>query len=184
EKLIAHANKASDNLYAELLLRQLGRIATPDASVPSVKLGLDTEAEWLGWPKESYRLVDGSGLSRHDLLTPRQVADVLFRMRNRPEFRQSLAVAGVDGTMAGRLAGTRAAGRVFAKTGTLSGVSALAGYIGDRWTFAFLVNGHVGPLAPVRAIQDAMCLALSPAGAALPPQSEGATGSVLLELRR
>jgi D-alanyl-D-alanine carboxypeptidase/D-alanyl-D-alanine-endopeptidase (penicillin-binding protein 4) len=184
ESLIAHTNKASDNLYAEILLRHLGRIATPDATVPSVKLGLEVEAEWLGWPRETYRLVDGSGLSRYDLLTPRQVADVLYRMRNRQDFRRSLAVAGVDGTMAGRLAGTRAAGRVYAKTGTLSGVSALAGYIGDRWTFAFMVNGHVGPLAAVRAIQDAMCLALSPPGAAAPAPADVATGSVLPELRR
>ncbi|MBM3268322.1 MAG: D-alanyl-D-alanine carboxypeptidase/D-alanyl-D-alanine-endopeptidase, partial [Candidatus Sericytochromatia bacterium] len=159
--LVARTNKASDNLYAEVLLRHLAAAATADAAATTAQAGLDAEAAWLGWPREAYRLVDGSGLSRYDLLTPRQIAEVLVRMKDDPDFVASLPVAGVDGTLAGRLAGTRGHGRVRAKTGSMSGISALAGYAGDRYVFAFVVNGHVGPLAPVRALQDAVCLALT-----------------------
>lgn len=158
--LLAWTNKRSDNLYAETLLRHLGTVAPVDTSTPSVSLGLDAEAAWLGWPRDAFRLVDGSGLSRYDLLTPRQVADVLLRMKDQPSFLATLPVSGQDGTLAERMTGTPAEGKVRAKTGSMSGIACLAGYAGEKWIFAFMVNGHVGSLAPVRAIQDAVCVAL------------------------
>ncbi len=174
--LVARTNKPSDNLFAEILLRHLGAVATPAPQVSTAHAGLDAEAAWLGWPREAYRVVDGSGLSRYDLLTPRQLADILQRMKDNADFVASLPVAGVDGTLAERFGGTRAQGRIRAKTGTMSGISTLAGYVGDHYVFAFMINGHVGPLAPVRAIQDAMCLALTDgvATAAIPVASASA----------
>lgn len=162
-ELLAWTNKRSDNLYAETLLRHLAYAAlpaTPDIAASTAALGLEAEAAWLGWPRDSYRLVDGSGLSRYDLLTPRQIAEVLLRMKDQPGFIDTLPVSGRDGTLAARMVGTPAQGRVRAKTGTMSGISSLAGYAGDKWIFVFLVNGHVGSLAPVRAIQDAVCVSL------------------------
>lgn len=160
-ELLTWTNRHSDNLYAEVVLRQLASLgATADPVSPSAVLGLEAEAAWLGWPRDSYRLVDGSGLSRYDLLSPRQIAQVLLRMKAQPGFAETLPLAGVAGTLANRMVGTPAQGRVRAKTGSMSGISALAGYAGERWIFAFLVNGHVGNLAPVRAIQDAVCVAL------------------------
>ncbi len=167
--LLRWTNKRSDNLYAETFLRHLAFAATPDARIPSVKLGLQAEAVWLGWPPDACRLVDGSGLSRYDLLTPRQLAEVLLRMKDRPGFAETLPLSGQDGTLAGRMVGTPAQGRIRAKTGTMSGVSCLAGYAGEKWIFAFMVNGHVGSLVPVRAIQDAVCVALMDTAAPTAP---------------
>ncbi len=168
--LIARTNKPSDNLYAELLLRQIA-LAAPDRLpgtpprprvLPGDTLGraLAIERDWLGFDPGTFRLVDGSGLSRYDLLTPLELAAVLERMRSNTDFVASLPIAGRDGTLAGRLIGTPAAGVVRAKTGSMSGVSTLAGYVGDRWILVFMDNGHVGSLAPVRAVEDAVCLAL------------------------
>ncbi|MBU6427994.1 MAG: D-alanyl-D-alanine carboxypeptidase/D-alanyl-D-alanine-endopeptidase, partial [Cyanobacteria bacterium REEB65] len=161
--LVRRTNKPSNNLFAELLLRQLALIAKDGPWLPSDTLGraLATEKTWLDFSTGSCRLVDGSGLSRYDLLTPRQLAKVLLRMRNDRAFVDSLPIAGVDGTLAHRLCHTAAAGKIRAKTGSMSGVSTLAGYVGDSWILVFMDNGHVGPLGPVRKIEDAICLALA-----------------------
>ncbi len=109
---------------------------------------------------------DGSGLARSDLLTPAGLATLLVAMDRHPHaaaFRESLPVAGVDGTLERRLRGA-AQGRIVAKTGTLAHASALAGYLttasGDRLAFAIIVNNQAGGARDAQAAIDAVAQAL------------------------
>jgi serine-type D-Ala-D-Ala carboxypeptidase/endopeptidase (penicillin-binding protein 4) len=111
------------------------------------------------------RLVDGSGLSLLDRTTADALVDILEAAWADPllraSFVESLAVAGRNGTLERRLRTGPAAGRVFAKTGTTSLASALAGYVANRFAFAVLQNGP--PLAPwwARRAQDRFVTALA-----------------------
>jgi serine-type D-Ala-D-Ala carboxypeptidase/endopeptidase (penicillin-binding protein 4) len=123
--------KTSQNLHAEMLLRAAARVATGEGSTEA---GLKLEQGFLariGVAPEQVQLQDGSGLSRYDLVTPEAVVALL---RNAAKeswggvFRDSLPVAGEDGTLADRMKHTRARGRIAAKTGSLDHVHALSGY--------------------------------------------------------
>jgi D-alanyl-D-alanine carboxypeptidase/D-alanyl-D-alanine-endopeptidase (penicillin-binding protein 4) len=112
--------------------------------------------------------VDGSGQARAALVTAHGLADLLVSMARHPQaevFRASLPLAGVDGTLSGRLRGTRTASRVSAKTGTLRHVTALAGYATppSRETMAFvvLVNHTTSPMEEARAAVDAIAAAVA-----------------------
>ena len=117
---------------------------------------------------ESLKLVDGSGLSRDNRLTPQAITSVLVHMYQdfslRPEYMASLAVAGVDGTLNGRLNNTIAKGRIRAKTGRIRGVASLSGYIatkeGEILAFSMLMNGFKSSIEHVQQIQDKICLEL------------------------
>jgi D-alanyl-D-alanine carboxypeptidase/D-alanyl-D-alanine-endopeptidase (penicillin-binding protein 4) len=132
-EIVRHTNKESDNLYAELILRTLGKergASAPDPDPRKNRERGDDEAgtavvkAWLdrnGVNTDDLAIRDGSGLSRLDLVTPEATARLLVaivRTNSATTFRDSLPIAGRDGTLAGRL--SRAAGRVFAKTGTLT----------------------------------------------------------------
>ena len=111
-------------------------------------------------------MIDGSGLSRSDRTTPREVVQLLKSMDESEAgvaFDESLPVAGRNGTLYNRMRGTAAQDRCHAKTGTLHDVSALAGFCnttgGERVAFAFLMN-RVYP-SGARALQDRMTVALA-----------------------
>jgi D-alanyl-D-alanine carboxypeptidase/D-alanyl-D-alanine-endopeptidase (penicillin-binding protein 4) len=102
----------------------------------------------LGLDLSSAVLRDGSGLSHQNRVSARQVCELLVIMRRHPHagvFRESLAVAGEEGSMKRRLSGSRR-GRLVGKTGTLRQVSTLAGYLtrdgGGELAFALLINGN------------------------------------------
>ena len=144
-------NKESQNLHAEMLLRLLGLRSAGDGSVEKGRAAVAAFLERLGVPTGGWQLTDGCGLARTDLVTPEGMAALLAAMDAHPQaanFRNSLPVAGRDGTLAMRLRGTPAEGRVQAKTGSLNLVNALAGYAttkdGDRVAFAVFVNNHAG----------------------------------------
>lgn len=152
---------ASDNQMAESLLRTVGREAGAGASAEA---GLRVAAEVLaGWgvdPGAAY-LVDGSGLSRYNELTPGAVTRVLRAMWRHPDhevFEDALPAAGFDGTMRGRLLGTPAYGNVRAKTGSLSSARALSGYLtdgtGETIVFSLMVNGYDVPGDVAVALED------------------------------
>lgn len=132
--------KNSDNLYAETFLNQLGVAARAAANVSADasarELGLARVRALLaaaGVAADGFVQADGSGLSRHNLVSPAALLQTLVAAMARPDFdtyRSFLPVAGVDGTLAPpRFAGSDAQGIVFAKTGTESGISALSGYM-------------------------------------------------------
>ncbi len=151
----------SDNLFGELLLRQLGlavhgRPGTSDN-------GVAYEKQWLqsiGVDPATATLADGCGMSQYDRITPRDLVTILqhdWKGPNRRLVLDSLPVGGARGTIEG-IAGTDAAGRVFAKTGSMMHVRGLAGYLATLHhgavTFAFQVddwNGAYPALAALRA---------------------------------
>lgn len=145
--------KSSQNLYAEVFLRAIGR---QDGQAESTAAGLDVVRETLtGWGIEAGTVAqaDGSGLSRYNLVTPAALAKVLERMYGSASLREAwlaaLPIAGVDGTLEKRMKGTAAEGRVFAKTGSLSSVRALSGYVhaksGEWFVFSILANNFAAP---------------------------------------
>jgi D-alanyl-D-alanine carboxypeptidase/D-alanyl-D-alanine-endopeptidase (penicillin-binding protein 4) len=142
-------NKISQNLHAELLLRTAGLMKT---GVGTTDAGLWTEQDFLkaaGIHDGDAVLLDGSGLSHNNLVTPRAVTALLryaFRQSWGQDFSSTLPIAGVDGTLENRMKGTAAAGRVQAKTGTLEHENSLAGYAttlgGENLVFAIFGNNN------------------------------------------
>ena len=141
--------KVSQNLHAEMLLRTLGRerrnVGSDEAGLEEVK----DFARRIGIQDGEVLLQDGSGLSRQSLVTPAAMAALLRHMHESElgaMWMPLLPVAGQDGSLTGRLTGRSVAGRVWAKTGSLRGVAALAGYIlnqdDEPLAFAIFVNHH------------------------------------------
>jgi D-alanyl-D-alanine carboxypeptidase/D-alanyl-D-alanine-endopeptidase (penicillin-binding protein 4) len=127
-QLIAATNIPSENFYAEMLVKALGARFGADGSTAA---GLGVVRDAMATFGVHPRLSDGSGLSRADRTTARQVVRLLERMDGQDTaatWRASLPVAGRTGTLRKRMRTTAAAGRCAAKTGTLIGVSALSGY--------------------------------------------------------
>ena len=160
--------KPSQNQIGEILLRTLGRVRTgvgsPDSGARVVR---DQVLAW-GAAPDGMRVRDGSGLSRHDVVTPETIIRVLDAMRQAPTFttfRDALPVAGVDGTIARRMIGTPAQGNVHAKTGTLDLVRSLSGYVtsadGHLLLFSVLANNWTVPVRQVEAVQDAIAVQLA-----------------------
>ncbi len=174
-ELIEEVNKKSNNVYAETLLRQLG---VRSRLVPKKKSNNQTLAKSLeevkviltrlGVTPNSFRLNDGSGLSRHNLVTPKALVQTLRIMANSPWaniYRNSLPVAGISGTLSRRFRNSFAEGNVQAKTGTISGVSGLAGYIQPRkfqpLVFSIIVNQSDLETKDLRTAIDEIVLLLT-----------------------
>jgi serine-type D-Ala-D-Ala carboxypeptidase/endopeptidase (penicillin-binding protein 4) len=159
--------KWSLNEYSETLLRSLvppGGEATTEAGLAVVR---DTMSKW-GIAPELYVARDGSGLSRNDYLSP----DVLVRMltaiwqdpRHMEPFRSALPVGGVSGTLASQLKDTPATGRVWAKTGSMSNVRSLSGYVmtldNEPLVFSFMATGFHVPSSQIDAAMNQALLRL------------------------
>ncbi|MGH7589188.1 MAG: D-alanyl-D-alanine carboxypeptidase/D-alanyl-D-alanine endopeptidase [Gemmatimonadota bacterium] len=163
--------KISDNLTGEQLVKAIGaEVAGPPGDYAN---GLAAERRFLadevGIDTTSMVLADGSGVSRYNLVTARQVVDLLAYMAGRedlaPAFFTALPIAAVDGTLEDRMQGTAAERAARAKTGSLSGVSALSGYVmtagGEQLAFSLLMEFFPGSAAPRRAVQDSIVAALA-----------------------
>lgn len=156
--------KVSQNLHAELALRAVARARRNEGSREA---GLEEMQKFLseiGIAPDSDHFADGSGLSRLDLITPASVVRLLAFMYDSPQRQdwiELMPVGGQDGTLQSRLGGVSAAGRIHAKTGTLTHVSALSGYAQRRngsWVaFSILVNNDNGQAAEVRGVIDRIC---------------------------
>jgi len=157
----------SDNLFAEMLLKNLGaRFGDAGSTTAGVRVVKRTLARYGVRPQ----IADGSGLSRADRSSPRQVVTLLSALRGTMALRAALPVAGRSGTLVDRMRRTSAQDRCQAKTGTLSNVSALAGYCttrnGHLLAFAFIENLVYTPTA--KAAEDRLTIALArtrPSGA-------------------
>ncbi len=160
--LIRHTNRPSDNYMAETLLKALGADFGGSGTTATGAAVAGREAAEHG---AAPTIVDGSGLSRLNRTTPRDVVELLMGM-DRSELAEpmliSLSVAGRSGTLSDRMRRTAAQGRCRAKTGTLIGVSNLAGICrsrsGARTAFAFLMSGTVWRAHP---LQNKMAAALA-----------------------
>lgn len=170
---LAITNKSSDNLGAELLLRHLGAGPTQCLDAASFARGmaiLRDDIAALGLQPAGFRLADGSGVSHYNLVSAELLARLLVAMQQlggdaRRAFVASLPIAGQDGTLAQRMRNSPAAGRVRAKTGTVSGVSNLAGYVetqsGRTLAVVLMMQNFVGDAQPWRDLQDRVCALLS-----------------------
>lgn len=166
ENIVTTINHRSHNLSAELVLRTIGRMV---AGSGSFEAGSRAVARFLvdsvGIRAADVHVTDGSGLSLLDQATPRSLVQLLgfmARARDGASFVNSLPLVGEG--MTSRLAGSAAHGRVRAKTGTLGGVSALAGYVaaanGEELAFAIVVNG-TRSVAEARRLQDSVVVRLA-----------------------
>jgi len=155
-------NKVSQNLHAELLLRLLGKLYGTDGSFAE---GTRTVRQFLhiaGVDDNDFFLYDGSGMSADDRIAPRALTQLLVfvsRMSWGAAWRDTLPVAGVDGTLSDRFNSSPLRGRLWAKTGTHNEANALSGYLtaasGKTIVFSILVNGHrPGSNAEVQAIDQ------------------------------
>ena len=169
-EIVRVVNKESQNLHAEILLRLLGLRVEGEGSASKGHEAVLAFLRRIGVPADGWGLVDGSGLARTDLLTPHGLVSLLEAMDRHPHaaaFRDSLPVAGRDGTLEKRMRGKAAEGRVLAKTGTLNLANALAGYVtttrGDRLVFAIVVNNHAGRAKEAVEAIDAIAVALASA---------------------
>ena len=160
-------NKISQNLHTEMLLRtaarQNGAWTTPDelASFPNNFYAA------AGMPPGDVVQTDGSGLSRHDLVTPRAVVALLLYAEKQPwfdDYFSSLPVAGVDGTLEDRMKNSIAAGRLHAKTGSVEHVRTRAGYAelpsGRRLVFSFMSNNMGSKSHEASDALDALSIAM------------------------
>ena len=156
-------NKPSDNWIAELVFKTIGAEVMGEPG--TWQKGRQALTEFLGEVMDDpspHRFVDGSGLSRYSLLNAELLTKLLVYMYQNfelmPEYLASLPIAGVDGTLKNRMQGVYAEKVLRAKTGTLSGVSALAGYtvtVDDEvFAFGILISHYVGPPVFARGIQD------------------------------
>jgi D-alanyl-D-alanine carboxypeptidase/D-alanyl-D-alanine-endopeptidase (penicillin-binding protein 4) len=156
--------KVSQNLHAEMALRAVARARRLIGSRQAGLAEMRTFLEEAGIGRSSYTFADGSGLSRLDLVSPAAVAGLLaylYRSAVRDQWLSLLPVSAQDGTLHARFAGTLAAGRIRAKTGSLSHVSTLSGYAqrgsGQMLAFSILVNNYHGPAADLTAAIDRVC---------------------------
>jgi D-alanyl-D-alanine carboxypeptidase/D-alanyl-D-alanine-endopeptidase (penicillin-binding protein 4) len=160
-------NKTSQNLHAELALRLIGQLKGLGGSFEGGAAALKLFLLHAGLKANEFFVLDGSGLSRRDLITPAAMVQLLLyasRQSWGAAFEQTLPVAGVDGSLAERFVNTPAGGLVHAKTGTLSHVNALSGYgqtsSGKRFVFSIFCNNHDLPSAKVVAAIDAIVVLL------------------------
>jgi serine-type D-Ala-D-Ala carboxypeptidase/endopeptidase (penicillin-binding protein 4) len=160
--LVGHMLKKSDNTYAELLLKQLGALTGIGTTASGVSVVAKQFARFGIAPPTQ---VDGSGLSSVNRSSARQQVDFLRKVDGlsiASDFRKSLAISCVDGTVKSRLCKTSASGIVFGKTGTLDYITGFNGYTktasGRRVTFSFLMNGCTST-SSCRAAIDASLIA-------------------------
>lgn len=166
--IIQTINTFSHNLGADMLLKTMGKEQFGEGSfmkgTESVKKFLTS----IGIMPEQCSIVDGSGLSRLNLLSAQQQTTLLskmYRSSTRDVFRASLAKPGMPGTLNNRMLKSLAQQHVIAKTGSMNNVSCLSGYITTRdeenLAFSIMINGFTAPDGIIRNIQDMICMRLS-----------------------
>ena len=160
--------KQSDNLYAESMFYQLA--ANGGTRWASAKMARQYENALfsrLGLNPRDYNVADGSGLSLYNYVSTELEVKLLRYAYQRSDiydaYLEALPIASVDGTLKKRMRGTAAAGNVRAKTGTVKGVSSLAGYLtasnGHLLCFSIINNGGLSN-GPMRNLQNKICVAL------------------------
>jgi len=167
-EIIKVINKRSQNYYAEQLLKTLGVVFQGQGSFSSGVQVVKESLSELGISPSQFVMVDGSGLSRHNFITPRQLVTLLghmIRHRYFSYFWDSLPIAGLDGTIGLRMRRTAAQEKVWAKTGYVDRVRALSGYVssldGEMFIFSMMVNNYTAPTSLAEDVQDRACQLLA-----------------------
>lgn len=161
KEIIRIINTTSHNFCAEMLLKTIAKEATGIGSFEKGEEVLRSYLSRYSIPEESVSIADGSGLSRFNLITPRQFTTLLgalYKSRYRDIYTASLAVPGQPGTLESRMKGTRAEQNVLAKTGSMNNVSSLCGYVFSRdrepFAFAIIMNNFTVAQSLARNLQD------------------------------
>jgi D-alanyl-D-alanine carboxypeptidase/D-alanyl-D-alanine-endopeptidase (penicillin-binding protein 4) len=163
DSTVVNLLKISDNLSAEAVLKTTASVlfgppGTTSGGIMAVRKYLAS----FGIDTTRFLMVDGSGLSHYNLLTTRMISQLLAGISRDtglfPIIYNSLPIAGVDGTLRSRMKATAAEGNLRAKTGSLSGVSSLSGYVrsrdGERLAFSIMMQSFIGSASHYRDIQD------------------------------
>lgn len=146
--VLARANKDSMNVYAEALCKRLGRESSgASGSWANGTVALADFLRSIGVPDNQFHFDDGCGLSKENVISPKAITAVLaheFHSKNKDQFLVSLSITGVDGTLEDRFRGSDLRGRVTGKSGYVSGVRSLSGYLkakdGQHYAFSILMN--------------------------------------------
>ncbi|MBP1750699.1 MAG: D-alanyl-D-alaninecarboxypeptidase/D-alanyl-D-al anine-endopeptidase, partial [Deltaproteobacteria bacterium] len=164
--IIKVVNKLSNNLYTEMLLFAIGRTSGKAYTTRNAAAITFQALDTAGIDMSGAVMADGSGLSRYNLVSPRQLARLLQVMVSSPYsgyFYESLPIMSIDGTLSRRLKGSRASGLVRAKTGSIAGVRSLSGYIttynDENLIFSIISNGH-SSTAAIDKVVDRIVLRL------------------------
>ena len=160
-EILRYMEKPSQNQIAEMLLRTIGLERTGVGSADSGSAVVSRQLLAWGAERDGFVVYDGSGMSRHDLLTPETIVRTLVAIQRDTAFQvfyDALPIAGVDGTIRTRMVGTPAAGNLRGKTGSLEFVRSLSGYVtdsdGDRLVFSILNNDFTVPVDSVSRFQN------------------------------
>ncbi|MGK6356254.1 D-alanyl-D-alanine carboxypeptidase/D-alanyl-D-alanine-endopeptidase [Sphingomonas sp. DT-207] len=161
---ITHINKVSQNLHAELLLRRVG-VRRGSGSIADGVAEIGTMLDGAGVPRTAWDFSDGSGMSTYNRTAPRGTVKMLRWIAAQPwgvAWRETLPIAGQDGTLAKRFKGTSLEGKLFAKTGTLNATNALSGYMiaksGRTLTFSMIANDVPGDVSATKFMDAALVL--------------------------
>ena len=159
--ILTAINQESNNLYAEALLK----IIAKKLNIDDIERVIDIVLSELGIDSYSYSLIDGSGLSRHNLITPEALVQTLNVMASTSVFESylnSLAIAGVNGTLKRRFLNSNLRGNILGKTGSLSGVASLSGYLNlpkdETLIFSIVVNNSALSSQKLRQAIDKIVL--------------------------
>ncbi|HEY3716681.1 MAG TPA: D-alanyl-D-alanine carboxypeptidase/D-alanyl-D-alanine-endopeptidase [Jatrophihabitantaceae bacterium] len=177
--------KLSNNMHAEHLVKAMGEKVRGEGTWDAGTTAVLDDAATMGVDTSQVRMVDGSGLSRADLLTPQQITNLLIAARGKPWFTswyEALPVAGnpdrfTGGTLRNRMRNTPAANNLHGKTGSMTAVSALSGYVtdaaGEQLVFSMISNNFLPN--GITSIEDAVGVALAGYGGADPATVAPAT---------
>ena len=168
KEIIKVINKNSENFYSEQLLKTIGLEEEGFGSADNGVKAEDMVFREMGILPEGMNIVDGSGLSRLDLVSPHQIVTLLnymFKSKYFIPFFNSLPIAGVDGTLGKRMKKTKAENNLRAKTGTHIGVSSISGYVytldNEPVSFSIIANNYNVPVKIAENIEDLVCLRLA-----------------------
>lgn len=162
-EILKHFLKPSQNQIGEALLKTIGLEKTGIGSADAGSEVVTTQLAQWGVDSTSVVVYDGSGLSRHDLVSPETIVKVLVAMQKDTAFNvyyDAFPIAGVDGTIRNRMKGTPAENNLRGKTGTIEFVRSLSGYVdtaeNERLVFSFLSNHFTTPVSEITRVQDAV----------------------------
>ena len=170
DTVIVNMNKVSDNLSAEMLLYAMAfKYSGPHASAKKGTTLIDSLITLSGLNPQNYKIADGSGVSRYNLVSTELLLDVLKYVYSKPllfgEIFKSFPIAGMDGTLKNRMKNSSAESNIHAKTGTLSGVSCLSGYgsseNGHLLAFSIIIQNYVDDDSLAKYYIDEICKVIS-----------------------
>jgi D-alanyl-D-alanine carboxypeptidase/D-alanyl-D-alanine-endopeptidase (penicillin-binding protein 4) len=160
--------KVSQNLYAETLTRALGLSISQQGTFEKGREIVEDTLRGMAIEKGTYNYADGSGLSRRNLISADLLVRIfkfMYRHKYFAQFYEALPIAGVDGTITSRMKGTRAENNVHAKTGTITSVRSLSGYIrtadGEMLAFSMIANNFLASGASAGYVQDSAAVRLA-----------------------